>query len=274
MDVILHVLKPLPRALLERAKRLKLVQKIGVGVDTIDLDAARALGIGVANMPGANAQAVAEHAIALMLAVLRQVTTFDLATRSGHGWSQPPALYEKVGEIAGRTVGFVGFGDVPKSMAPVLSAFGARMLYFARSDHPGQGAKRVPLDQLLAEADIVTLHVPLTSETREIIRAETLSRMKDGAILINTARGALVNETDLLAALASGKLMGAGLDVFAQEPVSARNELLALPNVVASPHLAWLTPETFARSLSIAFENANRAVAGRPLLNEIAPVLR
>jgi len=273
-QVILHVLEPLTGATLEQATALQLVQKIGVGVDTIDLEAAKRLGIGVANMPGTNAQAVAEQAIALMLAVLRQVPVFDAATRDGEGWSLSLQQTEQVGEISGRCVGFIGFGDIPKRMVPVLRAFGARLVYTARSDHDGHGAERMLLEDLLATSDIVTLHVPLTPETQGMINAEALARMKPGAVLINTARGALVNEADLARALASGHLLGAGLDVFAQEPVPEDNPLLSLPNVVTSPHLAWLTPETFTRSLTIAFDNAERAVKGAPIYHEILPVGR
>jgi len=189
-QVILHVLEPLTGATLEQATALQLVQKIGVGVDTIDLEAAKRLGIGVANMPGTNAQAVAEQAIALMLAVLRQVPVFDAATRDGEGWSLSLQQTEQVGEICGRTVGFIGFGDIPKRMVPVLRAFGARLVYTARSDHDGHGAELMRLEDLLATSDIVTLHVPLTPETQGMINAEALARMKPGAVLINTARGA------------------------------------------------------------------------------------
>lgn len=136
------------------------------------------------------------------------------------------------------------------------------------------GASRVDLNELLAAADIVTLHAPLVEATRGLIRAETLARMKDGAVLINTARGGLVDEGDLVAALKTGKLLGAGLDVFAQEPVKADHPLLRLPNVVVLPHLAWLTPETIARSLGVAFENGRRAFSGETLLHEIRPVRR
>lgn len=273
-DVLLHVLQPIGRAQMELAPRLKLIQKIGVGIDTIDLAAAEQLGIGVANMPGTNSQAVAELAIGLMLAVLRQVSALDRETRAGQGWSLPPERLERSGEIAGRTVGFIGFGEVPRRMAPVLAAFGARMIFHDPQAQAAFGASPLELNALLAEADIVTLHAPLVEATRGLIRAETLARMKEGAVLINTARGGLVDEAALLAALTSGRLLGAGLDVFAQEPVQADHPLLRLPNVVVLPHVAWLTPETIARSLGVAFENARRAISGETLLHEIRPVRR
>lgn len=270
-DVLLHVLRPVSRKDMERAPKLKLIQKIGVGVDTIDLDAAAELGIGVSNMPGTNSNAVAELAIGLMLAVLRQISILDGAIRAGNGWALPPERLERSGEIGGRTVGFLGFGEVPRRIAPALSALGAKLIYHDRSEHKGFGAEPCSLEEVIVKADILSLHLPLTDLTRHIIDAETIARMRDGAILINTARGGLVDEQALAEALTKGKLLGAGLDVFNEEPVRVGHPLLSLPNVVATPHVAWLTPETIMRSLNVAFENARRAIAGESLLNEIRP---
>lgn len=273
-DVLLHVLQPIGRDQMEKAPKLKLIQKIGVGVDTIDLVAAEELGIGVANMPGTNSQAVAEISIGLMLSVLRQIPMFNASMREGTGWSMPPAQLERSGEISGRTVGFIGFGEVPRRIAPILTGFGAKIIYHDMVEHDGYGAEKRSQDQVLAEADIVSLHVPLVDSTRELIRAEKIATMKDGAILINTARGGLVNEADLLEALQSGKLLGAGLDVLNQEPAPSDTPLLALPNVIALPHVAWLTPETIQRSLTVAFQNAALATEGQELINQIKPVGR
>jgi len=270
-DVLLHVLRPVSRKDMERAPKLKLIQKIGVGVDTIDLDAAEELGIGVSNMPGTNSNAVAELAIGLMLAVLRQITVLDGAARAGKGWVLPPERLECSGEIGGRTVGFLGFGEVPRRIAPALSALGAQLIYHDLSEHHGFGAQRRSLEDVIDQADILSLHLPLTDTTRHIISAETIAKMRDGAVLINTARGGLVDEGALAEALTTGKLLGAGLDVFSEEPVRVGHPLLSLPNVVATPHVAWLTPETIMRSLDVAFENARRAIAGESLLNEIRP---
>lgn len=272
-DVLLHVLEPIGAEDMAAAPRLRLIQKIGVGLDTIDLAAAESLGIGVANMPGTNSQAVCEIALGLMLAVLRQVPLLDRKTREGKGWSLSPAQLERSGEIRGRQVGLMGFGEVPRRLAPVLTALGAEVIYFDLADHGNALAQRRSMDEVLA-ADIVSLHLPLVEATRHLIRAETIARMKDGAVLINTARGGLVNEADLAEALSSGKLLGAGLDVLASEPADPSNPLLALENVVVLPHVAWLTPETIGRSLDIAFENARRAMSGEPLLHEIKPVKR
>lgn len=266
-DVLLHVLKPVTRTMIAGAPHLKLIQKIGVGVNTIDLAAARSAGIRVANMPGTNSQAVAEHALALILAVLRRVPFLDRVTRKGRGWVQSPNELEMVGEIAGRTVGLIGYGEVPRRLAPVLRAFGAEVIYFDkfRSDDPGFR----PLDDLLREADIVSLHVPSTPETENMIDGAALATMKTGSIIINTARGDLIDESALYEALSQGSLLGAGLDVFQQEPAD-ESPLFELANVVVTPHIAWLTPETIDRSLAVAIANVERIRSGETLLNEIA----
>lgn len=268
-DVLLHVLKPVTAAMLASAPRLRLVQKLGVGVNTIDLEAARAAGVAVSNMPGTNSQAVAEMTLALMLAVLRRLSYLDPLTRAGQGWAPDPALIDGTGEIAGRTIGFVGYGAAPSRLGAALEALGATVIYAARSPKPDLPGRAVNLETLLAEADVVSLHTPLTDETRGMIGRAAIAAMKPGAILINTARGGLVDEAALVEALASGRLGGAGLDVFGQEPVDPANPLLRLPNVVVAPHMAWLTPETLERSLAAAFENCRRLQAGEPLLNQV-----
>jgi len=265
ITALLHVLTPVTADFIASAPKLKLIQKLGVGVNTIALDAAREHGTAVCNMPGTNSQAVAEMALSLMMAVLRRTCFFDARTRAGEGWSADPSELDNVGEVAGRTVGLVGIGNSAQRLAPVLAALGARVLYTARSprDLPYE---YLPLDQLLAESDIVSLHIPLTEETRGVI--DPLA-MKPGAVLVNTARGELVDEARLVQALSSGHLRGAGLDVFAAEPVPAGNPLLALPSVVLAPHIAWLTPETLVRSLNVAHENCRRLTAGEPLLHQV-----
>lgn len=269
-QVLLHVLKPVTAAMMDQAPGLRLIQKIGVGVNTIDLEAARARGVAVANMPGTNSQAVAEMTLALMLATLRRVASLDGLTRAGDGWRPDLAMIDSFGEIGGRTVGFFGFGGVPARLAPVLQAMGAEVIHHSRSPKPGAPGRAVSFDDLLAQADILSLHAPATPETRGLFGRDAFARMKPGVVLINTARGELVDQAALIEALASGRLAGAGLDVFAREPVTADDPLLSLANVTLTPHLAWLTPETLARSLTVAFENCRRLGAGAPLLNQVA----
>jgi phosphoglycerate dehydrogenase-like enzyme len=264
-EVLLHVLKPVTAAVIEHAPKLRLIQKIGVGVNTIDLAAARASGIAVANMPGTNTPAVAETAVLLMLAALRNLAGLDRACRAGQGWAVGGGLQERVGELRGRTVGLVGAGMVPRALVPMLQGFGAQLLYWSPREHPELGIPRGELPELLAEADIVSLHVPLVPETERLIDRGALARMKPGAILVNTARGGLVDEAALIEALTSGHLRAAGLDVFTQEPLPADSPLLALDNVVLMPHVAWLTPETLDRSLDVAVDNMRRLRDGAEL---------
>jgi phosphoglycerate dehydrogenase-like enzyme len=268
-DVLWHVLSPASAALIAGAPRLRLIQKIGVGVNTIDLDAARARGIPVCNLPGTNARAVAEHTLALMLTALRRVPLFDAAMREGRGFSLDPALQDGIGELGGRTVGLVGYGAVPRVLAPVLCALGCRVLYAARSPRGDAAGEFRPLHALLSEADVISLHVPLTAETAGMIDAAAFALMRGRAVLVNTARGGLVDQAALVNALRNGRLAAAGLDVFADEPLAPDDPLLRVPNVVLTPHIAWLTTGTFERSFALAVENCRRLVAGEELLHRV-----
>jgi phosphoglycerate dehydrogenase-like enzyme len=268
-DILLHVLEPVTAAVIDAAPRLQLIQKIGIGVNTIDLDTARCRGIAVCNMPGTNTQAVAELTLLLMLATLRRLAELDRLTRAGRGWTPEPKLSDELGELSGRTVGLVGFGAVARRLVPMLQAIGAKVVYTSRRPAADAPISFVPIRELWPIVDVLSLHLPLTPETTGMIDARALAAMKRGSILINTARGPLVDETALLDALTSGHLRGAGLDVFSREPVGADDPLLSLPNVVVTPHLAWLTAETLERSLSVIVENCRRLAAGEPLLNRV-----
>lgn len=265
ITALLHVLTPVTPEFIASAPNLKLIQKLGVGVNTIALDAARSHGVAVCNMPGTNSQAVAEMALSLMMAVLRRTCFFDARTRAGEGWTADPSELDSVGEVGGRTVGLVGFGHSAQLLAPVLAALGAKVLYTARNRRDCPYEYR-SFNDLIAEADIVSLHMPLTDETRASVDPFA---MKKGAVLVNTARGELVDQARLVEALTSGHLRGAGVDVFAEEPLPRGNPLLGLPGVVLAPHIAWLTPETLVRSLTVAHENCRRLAAGETLLHQV-----
>ena len=268
-EVLLHILKPVTEEVLSGAPRLRLVQKIGVGVNTIDLEAARSRGVAVANMPGTNTQAVAEAALMLMLAALRNLAGFDRACRAGNGWSPEGVSRDRrnsLGELCGRTVGLVGGGAVASRLVGPLRALGARVVYTDKNERPSLGIERRGLDDLLRESDVVSLHVPLTPQTEGIIGRSALEIMKPGAVLVNTARGGLVEEAALVEALTSGHLRAAGLDVLTEEPPPPDHPLLALENVVLTPHVAWLTRETLVRSFDVALENVRRLRDGRDLL--------
>jgi phosphoglycerate dehydrogenase-like enzyme len=268
-DILLHVLEPVTAETIEAAPRLQLIQKIGIGVNTIDLEAAGRRGIAVCNMPGTNTQAVAELTLLLMLATLRRLAELDRLTRAGKGWTFNPALPDDLGELSGRIVGLVGFGAVARRLVPMLQAIGAKIVYTSRGEAADAPISFVPIQELLRIVDVLSLHVPLTPETTGMIDAKAFTTMKRGSVLINTARGPLVDETALLEALKNGHLRGAGLDVFCREPVGADDPLLSLPNVVVTPHLAWLTAETLQRSLSVIAENCRRLAASEPLLYRV-----
>lgn len=268
-DVLWHILRPVSGEAIESARNLRLIQKIGVGVNTIDLEAAKRKGIAVCNMPGTNSRAVAEMTLLLMLACLRRLSALDPLTRSGKGWTWPPGWQEGLGEIGGRTVGLVGFGAVPRLLAPILTAMGAEVIYTGRSRYEDVHYPFVDKDTLLKRADIVSLHVPLTPETQGWLDAAALARMKKGAIIVNVARGGLIDEPALLGAIEGGRIAAVGLDVFAAEPASAGNPLFRRDEVVVTPHVAWLTRETLERSISVAVENCRRLAAGELLLNRV-----
>lgn len=267
VDVVWHVLRPLSAADLERATHCRLVHKLGAGVNTIDVAAATARSIAVANMPGANAPSVTEGTLLLMLAALRRLPELDRATREGRGWPSDPTLGETVRDIGRCTVGLVGYGNIAKQVETVLRTLGARVLHTSTRDD-GLPDWR-PLSALLAESDIVSLHLPLTEATHHLLDRAALDSMKPGAVLVNTARGAIVDEVALAEALRAGRLAAAGLDVFAVEPVPADNPLLGLDNVVLTPHVTWYTADTMRRYLEIAVDNCRRLRDGEPLAHVV-----
>jgi phosphoglycerate dehydrogenase-like enzyme len=271
-EVIWHVLRPLSGDDLEKAAKLKLVHKMGAGVNTIDVDTATRLGIAVANMPGANAPSVAEGTVLLMLAALRRLTDLDRLTREGKGWPSDPSLGETVRDVGDCTVGLVGYGNIAKRVETIVTAMGAQVLHTSTRDDDDPGWR--PLTQLLAESDIVSLHLPLTENTAGLLDGAALARMKPGAVLVNTSRGVVIDEDALVDALRSGGLAAAGLDVFAVEPIPAGNPLLSLDNVVLTPHVTWYTVDTMRRYLEHAVDNCRRIRDGLGLANVVNGVNR
>jgi phosphoglycerate dehydrogenase-like enzyme len=266
-EVIWHVLRPLSGADLQMAPKLRLVHKMGAGVNTIDVDTATRLGIAVANMPGANAPSVAEGTVLLMLAALRRLPELDRATREGKGWPSDPSLGETVRDIGGCTVGLIGYGNIAKSVERIVLAMGGQVLHTSTRDDGHPGWRTLP--DLLSASDIVSLHLPLTDKTAGMLDAETLGHMKHDAVLVNTSRGAIIDETALVDALRTGGLAAAGLDVFAVEPIAPDNPLLSLPNVVLTPHVTWYTADTMRRYLAEAVDNCRRLRDGRDLRNVV-----
>ncbi|MCP9464743.1 MAG: D-glycerate dehydrogenase [Nitrospira sp.] len=256
--------------LLSCATKLKIVANYAVGYNNIDLAAASARGIVVTNTPDVLTDATADLAWALMLSVARRVVEGDQWVRTGgwRGWAPTQLLGA---DIAGKTLGIIGMGRIGQAVAQRAQGFRMRVLYESRrAVTPPQGVawERRPLDQLLAEADFVSLHVPLTEATHHLIGAHELSLMKPTAILVNTARGPVVDEEALVAALTTGVIAGAGLDVYEQEPV-IHPGLVKLPNVVLLPHVGSGTLETRLRMGRICLDNIEAVLNGRPAPNRI-----
>lgn len=250
-------LEPLTAGVLEgSASHLKAISRCGMGLDNVDLSAAERLGIKVFNTPDAPSQAVAELAVALMLSVLRRVAEADRNLRRGDWKSLQGRL------LGARTVGVVGLGRIGRRVAALVGGFGAKVLGAdQRSDlGPTPGVERVPFDKLIAESDIVTLHVPLTEETRRLIADRSLASMRPGAVLINTSRGGLIDEGALVEALKSGRLSGAGIDAFEREPYDG--PLKGCPTAVLTCHMGSAAAECRARMESEAAENLIRALNG------------
>lgn len=252
---------PIDADLLDAAgDSLKVVANFAVGHDNIDLDAARERGIRATNTPDVLTNATAELAIALMLAAARRLAEADSLTRSGR-WSAEEDLLGR--EVTGATVGLVGFGRIARRVAELLRCFEVRLLFSTRSDVPAQtGGERRELDDLLAASDFVSLHVPLTTETRHLIDATRMAQMKRGAVLVNTSRGAVIDTAALVDALRSGRIGAAGLDVYEDEP-HVPPELRELPNTVLLPHLGSATGTARDAMARLCVENVVAVIEGR-----------
>ena len=238
---------------------LRLVARVGVGFDAIDVDAATAAGVAVTTTPGANSSSVADHALALMLAVIRRIAEHDAAVRDG-GW--PRGAADTPGELTGRTVGIIGYGAIGRLVARRLAGFDADILACDPVYRGDDLAVAVMLPELLERAGVVTLHAPLLPGTRHLIGAAALRRMRSDAILINTSRGGLVDEVALVEALTAGEIGGAGLDVFAEEPPPAAR-FRDFRNVVLTPHLGGLSDRSRAAMTRMASEAVLDLLAGR-----------
>ncbi len=243
---------------LAAAPRLQMIQRTGVGLDSLDLEAIKARGIPLYVNQGVNAQSVAEHTLLLMLACLRRLPQLHRKTAGGVWEKQAQGV--RTAELAGKTVGLIGLGSIGRRVASLLRAFGAQLLYFdpwraEEAVEQGLGLRYLPLRELAACADILSLHCPLTKENAGLIDRDFLAGMKEGAILINTARGGLVEFPALREALASGKLSFAGLDVFPKEPVPADEPILQMENVIVTPHVGGITEDSFRRMMHDAMFN-------------------
>lgn len=254
------------REIMDACPQLKYIGVLATGFNVIDIAAAREKGVVVTNVPAYSTQAVAQFTMALLLEICHHVGKHNDAVQQGRWtagrdfafWDYPLI------ELAGKTIGIVGYGRIGQATAKAAQALGMKVLAYSRH---GQGEPYVPLDELYARSDIVSLHCPLTAENTGMINREAIAKMKDGVILINTARGGLINEPDLRQALLSGKVYAAAADVATVEPIPAACPLLGLDNMFFTPHIAWACFETRQRLLDIVTENLRQFLAGTPVNN-------
>ena len=273
-EAVIVAAKPMRREFVDAAPHLKLLHHQGVGYqDTVDVPALKARNIAVALTPAGTTIGVAEHTVMLTLAVCKRLTFADSELRRGrwHINSLRPYSFE----LFGRTVGYVGMGRIGREVAARFKAFGTSGLYhdpvvrLSAEEERALGIGRVGFDELVARADVITLHVPSGKDTYHLIDEAALSRMKPQAIVINTARGSIVDEKALCRALQEGRIGGAGLDVFEEEPFTPENPLAALPNVVLTPHIAAGTRDALKTKMRALFQNVQRFFAGEPMENRV-----
>lgn len=263
-DVDFLILHPaeINKTVLQNAKKLRHIQLLTAGYDKVDIAAAKQLGISVATNGGANAWAVAEQTVALLLALYKRIIQCDRSVRAGT-WRKAITGMNTF-ELAGKTIGLIGVGNIGTKVAQRLLGFETRILYHDKYLPSGAafGGESVSLETLLRESDVISFHVPLTSETRGMIGAAEFAQMKPTAVLLNTSRAEVVDEAALESALRNGQIAGAGLDVFHQEPIPASCGLLGLDNVILTPHSAGHSYEAWFRRANFSWENIQRVVAG------------
>jgi phosphoglycerate dehydrogenase-like enzyme len=261
----------LPDRVMQSARKCRLIQVLSAGYDQINLKLANDLGIPVANNGGANSVAVSEHAIMLILATYRRLLHYANYVKAG-GWRPSQDRKIDVFEFEGKTLGLVGIGNIAQKVARRARAFDANVLYYDKyaslppTEEEALGVKGVSLDELLRTSDVVSVHVPLTRETRHMIGKAELAMMKPTSIIINTARGGIIDEAALVEALQSGSIAGAGLDVLEHEPPEPNDPLVQLDNVIVTPHTAGPTLESFPKRAANGFANIMRVWKGEPPL--------
>jgi D-3-phosphoglycerate dehydrogenase len=262
-DAILVTYAKLPGELLRQLTRCKAIGRFGLGVDNIDIAAATALGMTVTYVPDYCMQEVSDHAMALLLSLVRKVPLSNKLVQSGR-WEVPPIV--PIHRLSGRVLGLVGFGNIPRALAPKAKAFGLRVVThdpYASADVLVQaGVEGVGFDALLGTADFVSIHAPLMPATRGLFAAEVFAKMKKGAFLVNTARGPLVDEDALIAALDSGHLGGAALDVVTTEPLAKDSKLLGRDNVILTPHTAFYSVEALDELQTKCATDVARVLSG------------
>jgi D-3-phosphoglycerate dehydrogenase / 2-oxoglutarate reductase len=272
-DAILVTYAKLPGELLRQLTRCKAIGRFGLGVDNIDIASATALGMTVTYVPDYCMQEVSDHAMALLLSLVRKVPLSNKLVQSGR-WEVPPIV--PIHRLSGRVLGLVGFGNIPRALAPKAKAFGLRVVthdpYASADVLTRAGVEGVGFDALLGMADFVSIHAPLMPATRGLFAAEVFAKMKKGAFLVNTARGPLVDEDALIAALDSGHLGGAALDVVTTEPLAKNSKLLGRDNVILTPHTAFYSVEALDELQTKCATDVARVLSGEPPIYPVKPV--
>ena len=266
-DIVLLNKVPITEAILDACPNVKLICCLATGYNVVDTKAAKAKGIPVCNVPAYSTRSVTQFTFGLLLELCHRIGHHDRRVHEG-AWAACPNFCfwdTPQMELAGKTMGIIGFGQIGQSVGAVAEALGMRVIAYSRSRRPGVNAEYVDLDTLLKQSDVVSLHCPLFPETTGLINAETIAKMKDGAILLNTARGPVIDEQAVADALKSGKLRGAAMDVVSTEPISPNNPLLTAPNCVITPHMAWAPIEARQRILDITTENIRGYLSGSPV---------
>jgi D-3-phosphoglycerate dehydrogenase len=270
-DAILVTYAKLPRQLLGELKKCKAIGRFGLGVDNIDLPAAKEFGIAVNYVPDYCLREVSDHAMALLLALARKVTFANRLVQSGR-WEVPPIV--PLRRLEGQVLGLVGFGNIPRALAPKAKAFGLKVItydpYVSQDALASTGVETVSFDDLLARSDFISVHAPLQPATRGLMNAKAFAKMKKGAYLINTARGPLVDEAALVAALDSGHLGGAGLDVVTNEPLPKDSPLTGRDNVILTPHTAFYSVEALEELQTKCATDVARVLSGEKAIYPIS----
>lgn len=258
---------PLPAEAISVLNTVEYIGVLATGYDVVDVDAARKSGITVTNVPSYGTDSVAQMVFAHILEVCHHVWRHNELVKKGE-WERRMDFcfwdYPLI-ELHGKTLGIIGLGRIGRAVSGIALAFGMSVLAVDPGNDNQSGIEKVDLDELLERSDIISLHCPLTAETRGIINRDNIARMKDGVILINTSRGQLINEEDLADALNKGKLLAAGLDVLISEPPDQGNPLLSAKNCIITPHIAWAPVESRKRLMKIAVENLNSFLKGKPV---------
>jgi D-3-phosphoglycerate dehydrogenase len=264
-DAILVTYAKLPGELLRQLKRCKVIGRFGLGVDNIDTKAAAALGIAVTYVPDYCMHEVSDHAMALLLALARKIPLSNKLVQAGR-WEMPAVV--PLRRLHGQVLGLIGFGNIPRALAPKAKAFGLHVIahdpYAARNVFAAAGVEAVSFDDLLARSDFISVHAPLTQATRSLLNATAFARMKKGAAIVNTARGPLIDEAALVAALERGHLGGAALDVVATEPLPGDSPLLGRDNVILTPHTAFYSVEALEELQTKCATDVARVLGGEP----------